>query len=145
MTMPVAFAFFPSAITVVSGAFDTLGSTVNAALSWPSTRPEQASVIANATNRILVFLLFIYSFPLFSAHSVKFTVRICPMELTTTASAIFFKLSFARSWASCSESMGHVFPDVVHGPFRKLKRVCVNKRHAQLSYWILRGSVSGVF
>src|SRR6266404_1975238 len=76
MTMPVAFAFFPSAITVVSGAFDTLGSTVNAALSWPSTRPEQASVIANATNRILVFLLFIYSFPLFSAHSVKLTVRI---------------------------------------------------------------------
>src|SRR5258705_8271282 len=74
LTMPVAFAFFPPAITVVSGALDPLGSTVNAALSWPSTRPEHASVIANATNRICEFLLFIYSFPLFSAHSVKLTV-----------------------------------------------------------------------
>src|SRR6266545_6366357 len=35
--------------------------------------------------------------------------------------------------------------DVVHGPFRKLKRVCVNKRHTQLSYWILRGRVRAVF
>src|ERR1700754_1115772 len=58
VTMPVVFVFFPSAISV-SGAFDPLGSTVNAVLSWPSTRLEQASVIANVTNRICVFLLFI--------------------------------------------------------------------------------------
>ncbi len=65
MTMPVAFAFFFSAITVVSGAFDTLGSTVNAVLSWPNTTPQHEIAIASAKNRILVFLLFIYSFPLF--------------------------------------------------------------------------------
>ena len=50
-------AFFPSAVVV--GAFGALGSAVNAALSWPSIKPEQTSVIASPTNRICVFLLFI--------------------------------------------------------------------------------------
>jgi hypothetical protein len=59
MTMPVAFAFVPLAITLVSGAFGTIGSADSVMLSWPKTSPEQPSVIANATNRICVFLLFI--------------------------------------------------------------------------------------
>ncbi len=132
-------------MTVVSGAFDTLGSTVNAALSWPSTRPEQASVIANATNRILVLLLFIYSFPLFSAHSVKLTVRILSDGVDYNGFSHLLQVALRSFLRFLFGIHGPRLSDVVHGPLRKLNRVCVNKRHAQLSYWILRGKVRAVF
>ena len=76
---------------------------------------------------------------------MKLTVRIVSDGIvSTTASAIFFKLRFACPGLPVRNPRARL-PDVVHGPFRKLKRVCVNKRHAQLSYGILRGRVSGVF
>src|SRR6266850_5021309 len=46
--------------------------------------------------------------------------------------------------------LGFLFPicstaRLGHSRLESWNFVCVNKRHAQLSYWILRGRVSGVF